>query len=62
MNGLCFYFQPAGNQKVTFYELSSIYGHDTFLLDVNNVGVAMKASAGLGYRVICVLLFYCIVL
>lgn len=32
----------AGNDKVTFYELSSIYGHDTFMLDVNNLGVAVK--------------------
>ena len=34
----------AGNQKVTYYELSSNYGHDTFLLDVNNLGVAVKVS------------------
>lgn len=27
---------------MTYYELTSIYGHDTFLLDVNNVGAAMK--------------------
>ncbi|CAF0807005.1 unnamed protein product, partial [Didymodactylos carnosus] len=32
----------AGNQNVTFYELNSIYGHDTFLLDVNGVSTAMK--------------------
>lgn len=30
--------------KVTYYELSSIYGHDTFLLDFNNLGVAIKVS------------------
>lgn len=34
----------AGNEKVTYYELASIYGHDTFLLDVNSLGVAVKAS------------------
>lgn len=33
-----------GNKRVTYYELSSIYGHDTFLLDVNNVGVAIKVG------------------
>ena len=27
---------------MTYYELSSIYGHDTFLLDVHNLGVAVK--------------------
>ena len=31
-----------GNSKVTYYELNSIYGHDTFLLDINNVGAAIK--------------------
>lgn len=30
--------------KVTYYELSSIYGHDTFLLDFNNLGVAIKVQ------------------
>ncbi|XP_064395576.1 uncharacterized protein LOC135342697 [Halichondria panicea] len=34
--------KEAGNNSVTYYELTSIYGHDTFLLDVNNVGAAMK--------------------
>ena len=32
----------AGNNDVTYYELSSLYGHDTFMLDVSNVGVAIK--------------------
>lgn len=36
------YCARIGNDKVTYYELSSIYGHDTFLLDVNNLGVAVK--------------------
>ena len=27
---------------MSYYELTSIYGHDTFLLDVNNVGTAVK--------------------
>ena len=29
---------------MTYYELTSKYGHDTFLLDINNVGVAVKVS------------------
>ncbi len=36
----CYYF--AGNSHTTYYELTSIYGHDTFMLDVSNVGVAIK--------------------
>ncbi len=27
---------------MTHYELSSPYGHDTFLLDLNNVGAGIK--------------------
>ncbi|XP_020917154.2 serine O-succinyltransferase [Exaiptasia diaphana] len=34
--------QEGGNQSVTYYELNSIYGHDTFLLDVTAVGAAVK--------------------
>lgn len=34
--------RSAGNQRVTFYELDSLYGHDTFLLDLNGVGSAVK--------------------
>lgn len=34
--------QDAGNPTVTFYELNSLYGHDTFLLDLNGVGAAVK--------------------
>lgn len=34
--------QDCGNEQVTFYELNSIYGHDTFLLDLNGVGAAVK--------------------
>ncbi|XP_031552965.1 serine O-succinyltransferase-like isoform X2 [Actinia tenebrosa] len=34
--------QDSGNHSVTFYELNSIYGHDTFLLDVVAVGAAVK--------------------
>nr|XP_002127161.1 uncharacterized protein LOC100184437 [Ciona intestinalis] len=32
----------SGNSSVTYYELNSIYGHDTFLLDLNSVGTAVK--------------------
>lgn len=34
--------QQAGNPQVTFYELNSLFGHDTFLLDLNGVGAAVK--------------------
>lgn len=34
--------QESGNDQVTFYELNSLYGHDTFLLDLNGVGAAVK--------------------
>lgn len=32
------------NHDVTYYELPSIYGHDTFLLDVVAVGAAVKVG------------------
>ncbi|KAH3793325.1 hypothetical protein DPMN_146833 [Dreissena polymorpha] len=32
----------SGNSHVTYYEIDSIYGHDTFLLDLNNIGAAVK--------------------
>ena len=34
----------AGNHAVTYYELNSIYGHDTFLLDLSSVGTAIKVG------------------
>lgn len=34
--------RAAGNSRVTYYELDAIYGHDTFLLDLNGVGSAVK--------------------
>lgn len=37
-----FFPSVAGNTKVTFYEINSIYGHDSFLIDLNNVGAAVK--------------------
>jgi len=30
------------NDRVTFFELDSMFGHDTFLLDLNGVGAAVK--------------------
>ncbi|CAF3943488.1 unnamed protein product [Rotaria magnacalcarata] len=32
----------SGNSSVTFFELNSIFGHDTFLLDINGVSTALK--------------------
>ncbi|XP_070582293.1 uncharacterized protein [Ptychodera flava] len=34
--------KETGNEAVTYYEINSIYGHDTFLLDLSNVGAAVK--------------------
>ncbi|KAF8592641.1 homoserine acetyltransferase [Ramaria rubella] len=32
----------AGNDQVVYYELGGVWGHDTFLLDVQNVGGAIR--------------------
>jgi len=32
----------AGNNMVRYYELGGVWGHDTFLLDVQNVGGAIR--------------------
>ncbi|KAJ6628894.1 homoserine acetyltransferase [Mycena sp. CBHHK59/15] len=32
----------AGNERVVYYELGGVWGHDTFLLDVLNVGGAIR--------------------
>lgn len=37
-------FYCSENHDVTYYELPSIYGHDTFLLDVIAVGAAVKVG------------------
>lgn len=34
--------RSTGNDCVTYYELNTLYGHDTFLIDVNAVGAAVK--------------------
>jgi homoserine O-acetyltransferase len=31
-----------GNNNVVYYELDSIFGHDTFLIDIDNVGSAIR--------------------
>lgn len=36
----------AGNASVTYYELGGVWGHDTFLLDVQNVGGALRGFLG----------------
>ena len=35
---------------MTYYELNSIYGHDTFLLDLNGVGAGVKVSGEKGTK------------
>ncbi|RIA93072.1 Alpha/Beta hydrolase protein [Glomus cerebriforme] len=37
-----------GNKDVTYYELDSMYGHDTFLIDLTNVGSAVKGHLEFG--------------
>jgi homoserine acetyltransferase len=32
----------AGNSRVSYYELGGVWGHDTFLLDEQNVGSAIR--------------------
>ncbi|KXN68887.1 homoserine acetyltransferase [Conidiobolus coronatus NRRL 28638] len=34
--------KKAGNTKVNYFELDSLYGHDTFLIELNSVGAAVK--------------------
>lgn len=34
--------QMVGNDRVSYYELGGVWGHDTFLLDVGNVGGALR--------------------
>lgn len=35
----------AGNTSVSYYELAAKYGHDTFLIDLVNVGGAIKVKS-----------------
>ncbi|KAJ1974336.1 homoserine O-acetyltransferase [Dimargaris verticillata] len=34
--------RKSGNQRVVYYELDAMYGHDTFLIDLPNIGAAVK--------------------
>eukprot|EP00835_Amoeboradix_gromovi_P001884 NODE_96_length_21330_cov_0.419858.p5 type:complete len:404 gc:universal NODE_96_length_21330_cov_0.419858:19214-20425(+) len=34
--------KKSGNKYVTFYEIDSLFGHDTFLLDLTSIGAAVK--------------------
>jgi homoserine O-acetyltransferase len=34
--------KESGNHSVTYFEMDSLYGHDTFLLNLNDVGTAVK--------------------
>jgi homoserine acetyltransferase len=34
--------KDSGNSSVTYFEMDSLYGHDTFLLNINDVGTAVK--------------------
>jgi homoserine O-acetyltransferase len=34
--------KKTGNKHVIYYELDALYGHDTFLIDINNVSQAVK--------------------
>ena len=36
------WLKEGGNQSVTYFEMDSMYGHDTFLLNLNDVGTAIK--------------------
>ncbi|XP_015757720.1 PREDICTED: probable serine-O-acetyltransferase cys2 [Acropora digitifera] len=47
--------KEAQNHNVTYYELPSMYGHDTFLLDVVAVGAAVKVSCVVKFQDRCVL-------
>lgn len=40
--GLADALKMAGNRNVTYYELGGVWGHDTFLLDVQTVGGAIR--------------------
>ena len=37
-----------GNKEVTYYELDSLYGHDTFLIDLVGIGSAVKGHLEFG--------------
>lgn len=39
---ICKWLKEAGNHSVSYFEMDSLYGHDTFLLNLNDVGTAVK--------------------
>lgn len=36
------WIKQSGNSQVSYFEMDSLYGHDTFLLNLNDVGTALK--------------------
>lgn len=36
------WLKESGNSSVIYFEMDSLYGHDTFLLSLNDVGTAIK--------------------
>ena len=44
ISSLSYYDPLKGNKAVTYYELDTTFGHDTFILDLTNVGGAMKVT------------------
>ena len=54
-------FAVLGHKAVTYYELNSIYGHDTFLLDLSGVGTGVKvlfnSNSSIFFESIDVLMF-----
>lgn len=39
---IAYEIKKGGNTKVNYFELDSLYGHDTFLIELNSVGAAVK--------------------
>jgi homoserine O-acetyltransferase len=48
--------KAAGNNNVVYYELDSIFGHDTFLIDIDNVGSAIRVSYSFIYSFSCLIM------
>jgi hypothetical protein len=46
-----------GNARITFFELNSIFGHDTFLLDVNGVSTALKVCERMNL-LFCIVIYF----
>lgn len=55
------WIKQSGNQAVSYFEMDSLYGHDTFLLNLNDVGTAMKVRYKLSVNFkLKILIYYCI--